>query len=483
MDNSENISDGLMTGNTASSVYENTTSNLLNGKNENIAVGVAAPIGTTAFPISPIEDNKLIAQFIGINENSTDATNSGNETGDFPEDDLEVIDEGEEDDGEGGEGSGGGNGGGGATTANLNVPDIDEIKETLERIKKHKFKFPSLGADMFKAEVNSNDIFYKYQAPLKLYNRLAKNVFSKKRPMSVESSNGYFKFIREYSAYFNFVMTALDKKVKATSGTGYYINPSASISVPAPARITIQVNGNGEATGIVDGDGKEINVGAIINTISPLSSFTISEIEDELNNADSDISTIMDCVRKLAYIDSVIFTDNSLYRIISLAAFVNPEFFGDYWLKPHMDFMFRYYTQTELGFSNIPTAPFEMTQLDESAIYSMMRQNFNLYNIINTADREDYIVYIFENLKIKDKVKKSAIYRMRLRDELEANSDSIQFICAELKSFYEFSLKLQNNVNNKNLSLSNLQKLSSLQKESYASFIRDIDLQTLAFGI
>jgi hypothetical protein len=52
-----------------------------------------------------------------------------------------------------------------------------------------------------------------------------------------------------------------------------------------------------------------------------------------------------------------------------------------------------------------------------------------------------------------------------------------------LRAFYKFSTELQNNNQNKNLTLVNLEKLSNLQKESYDSFVRDLDLQTLRYGL
>jgi hypothetical protein len=52
-----------------------------------------------------------------------------------------------------------------------------------------------------------------------------------------------------------------------------------------------------------------------------------------------------------------------------------------------------------------------------------------------------------------------------------------------LINFYKFSLELQNNNQNKNITLANLEKLGNLQQESYTSFLRDIDLQTLRYGV
>jgi hypothetical protein len=59
----------------------------------------------------------------------------------------------------------------------------------------------------------------------------------------------------------------------------------------------------------------------------------------------------------------------------------------------------------------------------------------------------------------------------------------MEAIQEDLRTFYRFSPELQNNNQNKNLTLVNLEKLSNLQKESYSTFVMDLDLQTLRYGL
>jgi hypothetical protein len=64
-------------------------------------------------------------------------------------------------------------------------------------------------------------------------------------------------------------------------------------------------------------------------------------------------------------------------------------------------------------------------------------------------------------------------------EERLKKQEIINNIAFQIIYFYRYSIMLQNNYPNKELSLLNLQKLSNLQKESYSSYIDDVDLLTI----
>jgi hypothetical protein len=371
--------------------------------------------------------------------------------GDYPEDDLEPIDEP--------------SGGGGAPSPEPppddNIPNIDELLERIEQIKANKFKFPTMGKVMFNAELSTEDLFYKYQAFLVLNNRLSKNVLRKKNPMSLIDANGYLDFIRDYFNYLKLIVSCLDY-VK----DGYYINPNKQVTINLSKLPFASMGAMGTSS-----------------TSMPDTTVSLAEVETLLLDS-PDIMDIFTSEAIIQYFENILVTDFQLYRIISLAAFFNPEFFGEFWMKPHMDYIFNYYRTSEIGFSNISSAAFELRRIDNTTIFSMMRQNLNVYNIIRSYTLDDYNVYVFENLRpiSGDLSVKVNSYIKSLSDLSKDGGILVDDLCADLQSFYQFSMNLQGNPENKNLTLFNLQKISNLQKESYDTFIRDIDLQTILYG-
>jgi hypothetical protein len=147
--------------------------------------------------------------------------------------------------------------------------------------------------------------------------------------------------------------------------------------------------------------------------------------------------------------------------------------------------MFRYYNTNNLAFTNLQNgAPYlniKMTEEDLLMALNSLKplENLNLYNVIRKNN--EYFVYKCKNIRPRSNFDALEI----TKDEFYGIQDEsmINDIKDNLINFYKFSLELQNNNQNKNITLANLEKLGNLQQESYTSFLRDLDLQTLRYGV
>ena len=100
----------------------------------------------------------------------------------------------------------------------IQLPDYSQLLEKIEQLKLSKFRLPALGKFFFKSELNADTMFYKYQAPLVLNNRLARVVFNKKKVMPDAEANQYRNFVISYPNFLNFCTSCLEYQVD-----GYYL--------------------------------------------------------------------------------------------------------------------------------------------------------------------------------------------------------------------------------------------------------------------
>jgi hypothetical protein len=355
----------------------------------------------------------------------------GEVLGDFPEDELEPINDGGDGgdgggDGDGGGGEGGGQGGGqgggegggegggqgggegggedgGGESPQMPQIDVEEIKERFNRLKTHRFKLPTFAKIFFKAEVDKinyeNTVFYKYKSRLVLYHRLAKNTLRYKNPMPILEAEGFLDISNRFSEHYNFLSSNLKFE-----NDGYFIKKNEQLKI-------FEKSNNSS--------------GSVYNSAP-----SIQEYEDLLNS-DYDIVDLIYANVFLNNIEEVITMDNAYYRILSLSAFFNPEFFGDDWLQPHLDFIFRYYNQSVLGFSNLPNGAFSNILLDEEVIYNMMSgiypegKNMDVYNLIRDIDN-DYTVYVCENIRSKGSVTANPVSTVMKGNDGKLNSGVIK---------------------------------------------------------
>jgi hypothetical protein len=278
---------------------------------------------------------------------------------------------------------------------------------------------------------------------LVLYNRLATNVLRYRNPMPLDNAMVYKSFISNYLRHIAF----LNNNVSFDDFT-----------LKKDSKPIIQITNEFEQM---------------------ISNFTLSMVEellDDEENWDYDVINTL-AVYVIKYFEDAILTDNSFYRILSLSLFMNPELFSDKYLKSHIDYIFNFYDEKKLVFTNIQNgAPYLTVKMNEEDLSLALdsikpQENLDIYNFIREND--DYIVYKCKNIRPRVNYNSLQITKNQLF-EVE-DIEMLYYVRQNLISFYSFSLELQNNTQNKNITLANLQKLGNLQQESYYNFLIDID--------
>ena len=322
--------------------------------------------------------------------------------------------------------------------------DLSEYLERLNLLKNRKFKLPALAKEMFFADLDPNNIFYKYQAPLVLHNRYAKSAFSKTKPMGDNELNDFSEFVRDFPSFVLFCSDLLEYR-----NGGYYI--------------------------VSD---QQFNIIVGMGTLEA----SLDDVESAIQSGDPQAVMVVEMV--LEFLENQFVLDYQYYRILSLTPFIKPEYFSDNWIKPHLDYVFNYFRASELGFCNIPTAPFNTSLLDNESLYTMMTQNLSVYNIVRATMADDYKIYVFEDIKpIDQNIPSSKVVSRIISDEELSNIEEItEPMAASLMAFYQYSGTLRKSYDYKEITLKNLQKLSNLQMESYLTLLRDVDLQISIYG-
>ena len=368
----------------------------------------------------------------------------------------------------------------------VQLPDYNQLLEKIEQLKVSKFKFPAIGKFLFGSELNAESMFYKYQAPLALNNRLARVVFNKKRFMPDSDANKYKNFVISYPNYLNFCINCLEYQID-----GFYL-PADKPFTPAmdldASMLSSRFSG---PKGLVDIINSEMMKAA--KELEPLSLNQIQEmLETAMQRGDKPYNLPIGRVNRgivaqiyLDFIENELVKDYQFYRILSLSAFIKPEYFDKRWLNAHCDYIFNYFRNNELGFSNLPGVAFSPNRIDNDVLYGMMKRNLNIYNVIRANTTDEYKVYVFENMKTIDPSLPDSRVKFSIKtiNELSNGGKITDDLCRELTNFYQFSTTLRIDYANKESVLFNLQKLANLQKESYETLLRDIDLQIKIYGV
>lgn len=368
----------------------------------------------------------------------------------------------------------------------VQLPDYNQLLEKIEQLKVSKFKFPAIGKFLFGSELNAESMFYKYQAPLALNNRLARVVFNKKRFMPDSDANKYKNFVISYPNYLNFCINCLEYQID-----GFYL-PADKPFTPAmdldASMLSSRFSG---PKGLVDIINSEMMKAA--KELEPLSLNQIQEmLETAMQRGDKPYNLPIGRVNRgivaqiyLDFIENELVKDYQFYRILSLSAFIKPEYFNERWLNAHCDYIFNYFRNNELGFSNLPGVAFSPNRIDNDVLYGMMKRNLNIYNVIRANTTDEYKVYVFENMKTIDPSLPDSRVKFSIKtiNELSNGGKITDDLCRELTNFYQFSTTLRIDYANKESVLFNLQKLANLQKESYETLLRDIDLQIKIYGV
>jgi hypothetical protein len=304
--------------------------------------------------------------------------------------------------------------------------------------------------------------------------------------MPDSDANKYKNFVISYPNYLNFCINCLEYQID-----GFYL-PADKPFTPAmdldASMLSSRFSG---PKGLVDIINSEMMKAA--KELEPLSLNQIQEmLETAMQRGDKPYNLPIGRVNRgivaqiyLDFIENELVKDYQFYRILSLSAFIKPEYFDDRWLNAHCDYIFNYFRNNELGFSNLPGVAFSPNRIDNDVLYGMMKRNLNIYNVIRANTTDEYKVYVFENMKTIDPSLPDSRVKFSIKtiNELSNGGKITDDLCRELTNFYQFSTTLRIDYANKESVLFNLQKLANLQKESYETLLRDIDLQIKIYGV
>jgi hypothetical protein len=329
--------------------------------------------------------------------------------------------------------------------------DIDEIRRKFRKIRTHTFKLPLFAKTFFNADLNSS-LFYDEQSPMVLFNRASKDVLNPKKNMSLEDASKVMNFNINYiQSHVPFLRQYLHYVPDANEQMVYMINPQKRFEFPP------------EIAGIL----------------------SLELIEQMLDMNDPDALHL--AIPTLLLLEKIIINDNFYYRIFSLSAVLNPEYFSQNYLKPHLDFLRKYFytkyltfcTQENI-FTEVEVTDTMMYDTASSPSLSVFSSGNNLL-VINAIGSdifdEDYILYVCRNI-ISMNGDSLQIDRIFLKDATE--NDRLVLV-RNLYSFYIYSVNLKSNSNVKKTILRNMKKFGTLQSKSYDNFL--IDIQTLIFRI
>ena len=171
--------------------------------------------------------------------------------------------------------------------------------------------------------------------------------------------------------------------------------------------------------------------------------------------------------------------DIKLNKLVYLLAFLNKEFFGENYIYEHLTYLFRYF-KTDISFSNINNFQSKLVEIEDlrlvSKSYIILRDN--MYD--NDKDCLLYLMKLPENQVTRIKLSEVLSSDFQYLDlKLSLLDGTFDFI----REFYMYANFLKDNEENKQIVIENMKKIANLHKESYSEFLRNLDIQTLKYGL
>ena len=171
-------------------------------------------------------------------------------------------------------------------------------------------------------------------------------------------------------------------------------------------------------------------------------------------------------------VDKILLMDSDYYRFMTLSAFNKPELFGKDYLNVHMDLIFRYFRANILPASNVWTMCFVGSLLDYQKIYESCQDGLDLYSVLRTPERMDFIV-----LESTALLKDISGYNKYLLSELpESNGYILNCLSGYAMSFYRSALTLRDNYSYKEIVMKNVNFLLSLQSQRFRDVLIEVAL-------
>jgi hypothetical protein len=352
--------------------------------------------------------------------------------------------------------------------------DIELYRGKINRIIQYKWKTPTFAKVFFKYSVSDSEFWEK--SKLILLNRTAKDHLRYKRSTPMQSVDYLINMSKiqfpSFELYCQSNLIEIDN--------AYFLNRET------PIEYLFAFNRIGE----ISRSEREMS-----SVLKP----SINWIQETLDSGMVDEGfgfIISQVVKKL---ENYMVLDKNFYRILSLSAFYNPELYSNGYLKVHLNYMYSFYGEIALGFSNLKDTCFTSlalgqifkggtnSKINEQIIQDKLaqmsiRENMDVYTLIRDREKEDYQVYKSKNIRYNTE---APVISERFRlSEIGTGDTTKDIVQTTIEDFYGYCLLLKNNSTNKKQTLVNLQILSILQKESYKDFIRGLDILILKeYGI
>lgn len=283
--------------------------------------------------------------------------------------------------------------------------ECDDIIYRYSKLLSYKLKFNDCCNALFGV---TDTYFYEYQVPTVFYSRVEK-LGKERTPEQIQIlkdfiQQDYFDFYKLISnADFGEIIAILFRDAGLSAATGYDM---------------------------------------------PVSVDTFTDICISFTDKSLLLNPIIECER-------IINIDKKLCRMISLEAIANPQYFQKNWLKPHLDFIFNYVGEIELG------------------NFDALSTGYN-FNAICNETRSDYIIYTKKNYGSGYIYKRMNLSEMT--NMIDLYEYDISYICSEIWSFYK-------DMQNRDIERDTLKKMPAKQRDEYMEYIIELKILTMQYDV
>jgi len=294
--------------------------------------------------------------------------------------------------------------------------DAEELRQRVEEIKNTLLKLPTFAFRFFGERIEQEGEMFTMKSSLALMERFARSVFSKKNAISTADGNKFLS--KTAQAYFE--LLEFYKRVVVFRDGEYYISEDSLYFI---------------------------------------------EQWFESNN-------LQDIWLYCQQMDETFRMDSDYYRFMTLAAFSKPELFGNNFMNIHMDLVFRYFRANILPVASIWSICFDSSLWDFQKIYERSSGKLDLYSVLRTPDRMDFIILASSNL-----LKDVSDYKKYTLSELpEKNKEMLININDYAMSFYRSTLALRDNYTYWEIVMKNINFLLDLQNQRFRDVLIEVAL-------
>lgn len=291
------------------------------------------------------------------------------------------------------------------------VLDKEELQQRLNALNNVKWKLPTFALAFFNEHIESETEMFYTKSTLALWWRMGKGIFSKKNPMSQGACDDFRQIIFNYHHYYKFV-----KANCILIGNEYFYREDPTLPM--------------KKQDLIDND------------------------------------ALMEAYNFLDSMDELFAFDAQMYRMISLIAILKPSLFisGQY-LNVHMDFMFKYFKMRVLPATNLSTLLTSNKISSIGDIYDRIDDSLDVYNIMRTPDRNDFIILKFYKVLQKVRTGNTDFRKFLLSELPDGITDVTKDLMQCVSIFYQNALNLRDNYGAKEIVMNNIKVLLDLQDQ------------------